>query len=451
MNSTILIIVALICIATGALCGYLFAHSRTVTLAALSQEREKQAEQLQAAMTDLQNRFEKVSAENTRLTAEKQALLSERELIEKHLRQEIETKDEQHKQQIDTLKIEFKNLATEILEQKSNGLKENNKEQLQPLFAAIKGQMDKVEATLRQTREDSVAQKASLDQAMKDMIERTIAVGVEADKLTKALRGGDKKKQGIYGELVLSQILKDSGLKEGVNFDCQNMIRDEQGNAVRNDATDKKMIPDVIVHFADKDLIIDSKTSLSAYVDWCNAESDEERNDAVKRHIASIRNHINELVTVSYPAYLKNAQKTTIDYAIMFIPNESAFQLMMQEAPSLWHEAYEKKIIITSQLALFSMLRMIQVSWLRIEQQKNQETILNEARLLINRVADFSKYFNEIGKRLSAATDAFNDARSKMTDGKQSIAVSGKRLVALGAKLDTNKTLPEPDETGLLQ
>ena len=118
MNSTILIIVALICIATGALCGYLFAHSRTVTLAALSQEREKQAEQLQAAMTDLQNRFEKVSAENTRPTAEKQALLSERELIEKHLRQEIETKDEQHKQQIDTLKIEFKNLATEILEQK---------------------------------------------------------------------------------------------------------------------------------------------------------------------------------------------------------------------------------------------------------------------------------------------------------------------------------------------
>lgn len=431
-------------IAVGAVCGYLYARTRTTALYALLQERAAQIGRADELRVESLRRIEELTEQKATLREENSSLRKECDLTARQARREMELKEKQYQERFETLKTEFKNLANEILDQKSRGLKQSNDDQLRPLFTALRDQMDKVESTLKQTREDSAARKASLDKAMEDMIARTMEVGAEADKLARALKGGDKKKQGIYGELILSQILEDSGLKQGVNFDCQHMIRDANGKAVRNEETERRMIPDVVVHFEDKDLIIDSKTSLTAYVDWCNAEDDATRAEAAQRHVQSVRRHVDELVTVSYPAYLKNARRTTVDYAVMFIPNEGAFQLMMQEAPKLWHEAYERRIIITSQLALFSMLRLIQVSWLHVEQQRNQEQILTNAGLLLKRVAEFNKYFEEVGERLTAASKSFADARNKLVDGRQSIAVSGRKLMELNVKFDSSKPLPEP-------
>ncbi|MEG1622046.1 MAG: DNA recombination protein RmuC [Alistipes sp.] len=429
----------------GAVCGFLYARTKTAAFFAQLEERSGQIEEKTHEVQLLRAQVEAKATECADLQAERSSLLTKLELMTAQMTHEMEAKEAQFHAQDELLLTKFKNLANDILDQKSKGLKETNTEQLQPLFFAIKEQMTKVDTTLRQTREDNVSQKASLDKAMEAMIARTMEVGIEADKLATALRGGDKKKQGIYGELILTKILEDSGLKNGVNFHCQQMIRDQGGQAVRNEDTDKKMIPDVVVHFDGRDLVIDAKTSLTAYVDWCNAETEEGRQEAAHRHLQSIRSHIDELQTVSYPAYLKTAQRTTIDYAVMFIPNEGAFQLMMQEEPSLWHDAYDRKIIITSQLALFSMLRLIQVSWLHIEQQRNQEQILKHASLMLKRVAEFNKYFEEIGAKLTAATNSFAAAKGKLIDGQQSIAVSGRKLQELNVKFDDQRPLPEPE------
>ncbi len=406
-------------------------------------ESDRQIRQLRDQLADSQSRLEALRGEHTRLLADSTARDRELELLKEQSKRDTEALEARNREQIENLKISFRNVANEILDAKSRSLKSDNDEHIAPMVRAIREQMDKIESTMLKTREDGVANKASIDKAIEQMMARTVEVGVEADKLARALRG-EQKKQGIYGELVLSKILEDSGLKEGVNFDMQQMIFDAAGKAVRNDDTARRMIPDVVVHIDEKDLVIDSKTSLTAYLDWCNAENDEMREAALRQHIRSIRSHVDELVAVSYPTYFKRPGHTTIDYTVMFIPNEDAFQLMMQHEPRLWHEAYERKVIITSQLALFSMLRLIQISWLRVEQQRNQEQILIHAANLMKRVGEFNRHFEEIGDKLAAATQAFGNARNKLLDGRQSIAVSGRKLAELGAKVDAAKPLPEP-------
>jgi len=406
-------------------------------------EADRQIRQLRDELSGARAQLETLRGEHTRLLAESTARDRELELLKEQSRREAEAREARNREQIENLKISFRNVANEILDAKSRSLKNDNDEHIAPMIKAIREQMDKIESTMLKTREDGVANKASIDKAIEQMMARTVEVGVEADKLARALRG-EQKKQGIYGELVLSKILEDSGLKEGINFDLQQMIYDTSGKAVRNDDTARKMIPDVVVHIDDKDLVIDSKTSLTAYLDWCNAESDGEREAALRQHIRSIRSHVDELVAVSYPTYFKRPGHTTVDYTVMFIPNEDAFQLMMQREPRLWHEAYERKVIITSQLALFSMLRLIQISWLRVEQQRNQEQILVHAANLMKRVGEFNRHFEEIGDKLAAATQAFGQAKNKLLDGRQSIAVSGRKLAELGAKVDPSKPLPEP-------
>lgn len=406
-------------------------------------EADRQIRQLRDELTAAHAQYETLRGEHTRLLAESTARDRELELLKEQSKREAEAREARNREQIENLKISFRNVANEILDAKSRSLKNDNDEHIAPMIKAIREQMDKIESTMLKTREDGVANKASIDKAIEQMMARTVEVGVEADKLARALRG-EQKKQGIYGELILSKILEDSGLKEGINFDLQQMIFDASGKAVRNDDTARKMIPDVVVHIDDKDLVIDSKTSLTAYLDWCNAESDEEREVALRQHIRSIRSHVDELVAVSYPTYFKRPGHTTVDYTVMFIPNEDAFQLMMQREPRLWHEAYERKVIITSQLALFSMLRLIQISWLRVEQQRNQEQILVHAANLMKRVGEFNRHFEEIGDKLAAATQAFGQAKNKLLDGRQSIAVSGRKLAELGAKVDPSKPLPEP-------
>ena len=212
------------------------------------------------------------------------------------------------------------------------------------------------------------------------------------------------------------------------------MLCDEHGNAIVNEDTRSKMIPDVIVHYPDKDLIIDSKVSLTAYLEWCNAETDEDRAVAAKKHITSIRNHIKEIVTKSYAAYRKEVKRETIDCVVMFIPNENALQLMRDLEPSLWYEAYDNKVIITSELSLFSLLKMIENYWAQIIQQRNQDKIIKSAENMLERLGSLYEMMDDVEKAFRNVETKFDNVKNKMLTGKQSVAVSARQVVESGVK-----------------
>jgi DNA recombination protein RmuC len=409
-------------------------------------EKLQELQQTRKQLQDITEERESLIKINSSLRADNEAkikMLSDKEVeIEKRLQQQAE----QFKEQTETLKHQFAVLSEELLKEKTQELGENNKDQLTPFIESLKEEMKKVGEEIKDTREKSVAQKSSLDTIIRDMMDRTSQIGSEANKLAEALKGKSKT-QGLYGELVLTDILKRSGLKEGEHFECQTTIRDEQGKAVLHEDTKKRMIPDVIVHYPDKDLIIDSKVSLTAYLEWCNAQTEEERVVALKKHILSIKSHINEIVSKSYAKYQKNSRRETIDCVVMFVPNEGALQLMREAEPSLWYEAYDEKVIITSELSLFALLKMIENYWAQVEQQRNQESIIDSAEKMLDRVAGFYKQIGELEALFGKVDAQFVNLKNKLYDGNKSIATYANQLMKLGVKsTKANKQLSQIDE-----
>ncbi|MBQ3555797.1 MAG: DNA recombination protein RmuC [Bacteroidales bacterium] len=379
------------------------------------------------------NERETLIKENSSLKAENEATSQMLNQKEEEIAKRLKQQEIQFSEQIKTLKLEFSELSERLLKEKSQELNNNNKESLTPFIESLKEGMQEVSKEIKDSRERSIEQKSSLDTAIRDMMARTNEIGNEATKLAEALKGKSKT-QGLYGELVLTEILKNSGLKEGEHFECQVTIRDEKGNAVLHEETQKRMIPDVIVHYPDKDLIIDSKVSLTAYLEWCEAKTDEERDAAAKRHIQSIKSHIKEIVTKSYAHYHKASRRETIDCVVMFIPNENALMLMRETEPQLWYEAYNQKVIITSELSLFSLLKMIENYWAQVVQQRNQEKIIVAAENMLNRLGDLFKMVEDIEKAFESVGTKFSDVKKKMLTGGQSVATSAKQIIESGVK-----------------
>ena len=273
-------------------------------------------------------------------------------------------------------------------------------------------------------------------------MKRTVEIGAEADKLATALRG-ESKVQGNWGELILDELLQGQGLQEGVHYDKQATLRDQQGKVLVHEESGKRMIPDTVLHYPDgKDAIIDSKVSLTAFVDYQNAETDEAREEAAQRHLRSVRQHVTELARKDYSAYIK-APRQALNYVIMFVPNEGALQLALAQEPLLWREAFAKGVFITGEQNLTAALRIIQIAWTQMLQERNQEAIFDTARMLLDRVADYVKYMDEVGRKLQDAQTAFVKASDKLRDGRQSVVGASNKLIKLGAKTSAGKKLPE--------
>lgn len=396
-------------------------------------EKLQELQQTRKQLQDITEERESLIKINSSLKADNEAkekMLADKDAeIEKRLKQQAE----QFKEQTETLKLQFKQLSEQLLKEKTQELGENNKEHLTPFIERLKEEMKKVGDEIKETREKSVEQNSSLGTVIREMMERTNEIGNEANKLADALKGKSKT-QGMYGELILTDILTRSGLIEGEHFETQVMIRDDKGKAVVNEETGSKMITDVIVHYPDKDLIIDSKVSLKAYLEWYNATTDEERDIAAKRHIASIKSHIKEITTKSYASYYKDAKRETIDCVVMFIPNEGALQLMRKIEPSLWYTAYDQKVIITSELSLFSLLKMIENYWAQVQQQRNQDKIIKAAENMLDRVAELYKMVDDLEDAFKSVEEKFEDAKRKMLTGKKSITTSARQVIESGVK-----------------
>ena len=341
------------------------------------------------------------------------------------------------------LKEEFKVLSDKILEEKSGKLQTANKLQLEALLNPLKEKMTEFKTAVEDSKNKGIELAASLTAQLGKMMEETGRIGGEARNLANALKG-EQKTQGDWGELILEDILQRSGLINGVHYECQETIRDADGKAVTGES-EKKMRPDVIVHYPDdKDVIIDSKVSLSAYVDYMNSTDEEVRKNALDRHLRSVKNHVAELVKKDYSAYHSKSGRNTVDFVIMFIPNEAPFQLAMISDPNLWHEAFKNKVMIISPLNLMALLKIIHIAWTREEQSRNQQAILDTAAELMERLHGFYEDFDAIGTELNKLQTTYGKATNRLKQGERnrSIVNSGEKLKKLGVRMAKQRQLP---------
>lgn len=354
--------------------------------------------------------------------------------------QEIKNEEIRSKQfeiQINTLKSELQNTTERLLTQREASLAKTNSTQLDAILNPLKNEIEGMRKSMTDNIKTTSENKASMEKAIEELMKRTQDIGNEANNLAKSLKN-ETKMQGNWGELILENILEKSGLVEGEHYDKQTALRDSRGNTLYHDATGKRLIPDIIIHYPDnKDVIIDSKVSLTAFVDYCNATDETEKSSALKRHLQSIRSHYKELQKKNYSSYIK-APRMSLNYVIMFVPNESAMQLAIYEDSSLWQEAFENGVFITSEQNLLALLRMIQLAWAQVKQARNQQEIFDAVNKLIDRVNEFMKRYEELGKKIENLQGSYDDVKKKLYSGNQSVVKAATKIIDMSGSQELN-------------
>lgn len=370
-----------------------------------------------------------------------QALAEARQAREREYQEARTEAEKKWRTQIDLLKEEFKTISAKILEERSGALRDVNKEQLGALLNPLRERMNEFKQAVDDAKLKSVELNTGLKAQIEKVMETTRQIGSEANNLASALKGNNKT-QGNWGEMILETLLEQSGLRRGVHYEVQSTLCGEDGKAVRNEESDRIMRPDVIVHYPDnREVVIDSKVSLTAYTEYVNAEEDAGRELALNRHFLSVRNHVDELAKKNYAEYVKGK---SLDFVIMFIPSEAPHQAAMAADPGLWRQAFERKVLIVSPVNLMALLQIIRVAWRHDEQERNQAEILKTAGMLLDRLYAFYDTFDEVGRKLADANKAYGSAagRLKGGDGRHGIVAPGEKLKKLGVKMKKEHALP---------
>lgn len=332
----------------------------------------------------------------------------------------------------------FKDAASQLLAQQGHAMKDANEQRLNDILNPFKNNLDALRATIEAYKSQQGRDTAALQQQIKDLSDVNRSVGKEARELTQALRG-DSKVQGDWGELVLKQILDLSGLEEGVNYELQ-ATRDGNGEILKNDQG-ARLRPDVIFNLPEgKRLVIDSKVSLTAYTDYVNADGEQQRQEALKRHLASVRKHVDELGQKTYQRWVKDSA----DFVMMFIPNEPAYLLAMSADNDLWAYAFQRQVVIVSPTHLISVVRLIDQLWSRDRQTKNALEIAQEAGKMYDKMAAFVADLQSADKALHSAQKAYDDAWKKLSNGTGNLLGRARKIKAMGAK--ATKQLPSADD-----
>ena len=343
------------------------------------------------------------------------------------------------KERTEHLRQEFKVLSEAILKERAESMQSANKEQLAAILAPLREQLAVYKKSMDDVRENGVKLNESLKHQYESMVRMTEKIGTDANNLANALKG-QSKTQGDWGEMILETILRNSGLVKGVHYRTQDTIRDEAGKTLKS-ASDHIMRPDVIVNYPDgKAVVIDSKVSLTAYTDYVAADDPKKREDALQRHIRSVQAHVDELVKKDYSAYLRKGD--SVDFVVMFIPNDPSYQAALQGDSGLWNRAFEKRILIVNPFNLMTLLYIIKVAWNRMAQERNQQEIVKTAENLLARVQRFLNVFDDVGRQIESTEKKYNTAVNALR-GRLGLVGSAERLKALGVPAKKDQKFPE--------
>lgn len=373
------------------------------------------------------------------------ALRKEIEIVTRQHADVEQMRDRQFEMQLNAAKEQMANMAQQVMEQSARKLKEQNTENIGSITQPLKDAISDMRRAITENMKDSAQHSASFREQIRMMMESNRNIADKAEGLANVLRR-DNKAAGNMGEIILGDLLASQGLTEGMHYEVQARIRDESGRAVRNDDTGREMQPDVILHYPQgQDVIIDSKVSLKAYQRYVNADTPEEKERSLQDHIKSVRVHVTELARKDYSKYVK-APREAVDFVIMFVPFESSLQLALANDPTLWRDAFERKVFITGEQNLLGILHMIHIAWVQNQQAENQEKVFGVAEQLLDRLGDFIRRYRDLGDVLDKAKKAYDFADNKLIAGNQSVVKKGRELVDLGAKENANRKIPKPED-----
>ncbi len=322
----------------------------------------------------------------------------------------------------DQMGIKFQNLANDILEQKGKTFTEQSRQHIQDILKPLGEKIVSFEKKVEDTYGKEAQQRFALEKEIKSLVESSTRMSVDAVNLTKALKG-ESKTQGIWGEVILERVLEKSGLQKGREYETQVSLKDDSGRLRQ---------PDVVVHLPEgKDVIIDSKVSLTAYESYFSAADADSSDAFLKQHILSIRSHIKGLSGKNYQ-HLGNVR--SLDYVLLFLPVEAAFTLAIQHDERLFTEAFDQNIILVGPSTLLATLRTIQNIWRYEYQNKNAIEIATQAGKLYDKFFAFTQDLDKIGERLTQTQQAFDAAHNKLASGRGNVIGQVEKLKKLGAR-----------------
>lgn len=424
----------------GAVAAYLLMDRRMDTLRIADGQHRVELSMRNEQLNDANGKLTHLEAENKRLTARAETLDRELELV----RQQIQDERDERKEEGQQRNAQFMNMAQQVLERSASKLKESNTETMTGITQPLRDAISDMRKAISDNMKDSADRSASFREQIRLMVEQTRQLGERAESLTNVLRR-DNKVSGNMGEIILGDLLASQGLTEGIHYEVQARLRDEMGRPLKNEETGREMQPDVILHYPQgQDAIVDAKVSLVAYEKYVNAGSQEDKERFLQDHIKSVRQHVTELARKDYSRYIRNG-RDAVDFVIMFVPFESSLQLALANDPTLWREAFEKKVFITGEQNLLGILHMIHIAWVQNQQAENQEKVFGIAEQLLDRLGDFVKRYSELGDRLRKVQEAYDSANNKLITGRQSVAQKGRELVDLGAKENPGRKIPLPE------
>lgn len=361
-----------------------------------------------------------------------------------NLKANLQAKEEQLKHQqselINTreqLNKDFQILANQILEEKSSRFTDINRLNMESILKPLGEKLTEFKTKVEETYDKESKQRFSLEERIRELVVLNHQISEDANNLTKALKGNNKI-QGNWGEMILESILEKSGLKKGEEYFSQDMLTDENGQKILN-SENKALQPDIVILYpGGRKIVIDSKVSLNGYIRYVEADTDEMRIIAEKEHIISIKKHIDELSSKAYQDYIES-----LDFVMMFIPNEPAYILAMQLDSGLWDYAYRKRILLISPTNLIASLKVVADLWKREAQSRNAQEIAKRGAILYDKFAGFVETLQEIGKNIDRTQKSYDKAFIQLKDGNGNLIRQAEMLKELGIK--PQKELPNTE------
>jgi DNA recombination protein RmuC len=425
----------------------------------INKEKELSLQQTDL-FNDLKNEFAKISAEyssvvtqfqeqkniNIKLNAQIDTLLAEKqdvfaknaELFAKNegLQQSLDTQKEEITKIQDESKLQFENLANKILEEKSEKFTTLNQNNLKTILEPFQEKIADLKNRVNEAYEKENKERFSLAEKVKELAELNQQISEDAKKLTRALKG-ESKTQGNWGEMILESILEKSGLVKGREYFLEHELRDEDNKALFSEFSGKKMRPDAVIKYPDeRNVIIDSKVSLTAFTELVDETDQDIYMIKLNQHLSSIKNHINQLSQKAYDDYGKS-----LDFVMMFIPSEPAYIAAMQADPNLWNYSYDRRILLLNPSNLITSLKLIADLWKREYQNKNSMEIAERGAKLYDKFVGFVDNLEKVGRNLDQAKNVYNEAYKQLSTGNDNLVIQTQKLKSLGIK--NKKDLPQ--------
>lgn len=463
------IIAIILGIVVGVVIGYILLRLKNQGGQALVEKLQWQLENEKAnaenRIAQLTNQLETVKAENKERmllakTDFEKRLVEAKAEAEKQMKEMLATQERNHEQAltaqqerfdevVQKVSAQLKSATDDMLKQRQKEFAESSNTNLGQIVTPLCETIEKMKQAMTENTLKHTEMSAAMKENLENMMKHSDAAKQSADELARVFKHKSKV-QGNWGERVLEELLDSQGLQCGTHYERECVIRDAMGNVVKTD-TGGNLRPDVILHLDNsREIIIDSKVSLTAFMDYVNAETDDQRQESLKLHIDSIQKHVKELSKKDYSSYIKSP-KLKMDYVIMFVPHTGALWTALNAQPDLWRKAMEMNVFIADEQTLFAALRMINLTWTQIEQAQNHERVYDLANEMIDRVGKFLKNYEAIGKALEKAHEAYEDGEKKLSDRGQSIILTCNKLEKLGAKQNPKNPIPQIEDMEILE